>query len=136
MATDKTFSFTQNGTVLKVSGDLDGNGVHGLETAMNADNIFTLDFGEVQSVNFAALRALINCRKKGLRFTIINVSDSVIELFEDTGVSSFISVCRKPMPFDLSKYEEFGGGYLSKLLPKKSAQLSHHLQGHRRPAPA
>ena len=134
MATDKTFSFTQNGTVLKASGDLDGSGVHGLETAMNADNIFTLDFGEVQSVNFAALRALINCRKKGLRFTIINVSDSVIELFEDTGVSSFISVCRKPMPFDLSKYEEFGGGYLSKSFNSEDGDSMLKFYGSRIPA--
>lgn len=134
MVTDKSFSFTQDGTVLSLSGDLDGNGVHGLETAMNADNIFTLDFSEVRSVNFSALRALINIRKKGLRFTIINVNDSVIELFEDTGVSSVINVCRKPKPFDLSKYEEFGGGFLSKSFNSEDGDSMLKFYGSRIPS--
>lgn len=134
MANDYTFSFTQNGAALKLRGVLDGDAVRGVTAAMNADNIFTLDFDEVCSVNFAALRALINARKSGLRFMIINASDEVIELFEDTGVSAFISVCRRPKQFDLSKYEEFGGGYLSKSFNSEDGDSMLKFYGSRIPA--
>lgn len=114
METKKEFKFSKEGSFLKLTGDLDGKGVLGLETAMDADNIFTLDFDEVCSVNFAAIRALLRCRKNGKRFNIINATSDVIELFEDTGASSFLNIFRKPKGLDISKYEEFGGGYLSK----------------------
>lgn len=134
MATKTDFKFTKEGNVFTLSGSLDGQGVHGLETAMDADNIFTLDFDGVDSVNFAALRALLRCRKDGLRFSIINASDDVMELFEDTGVASFINVFRKPKPLDISKYEEFGGGYLSKSFNSEDGDSMLKYYGKRVPA--
>ncbi len=111
---NKDFEFRLEGTVLRLAGRLDGEGAAGLETAMSADNIYTLDFAEVGSVNFAALRALLNIRKSGRKFGVVNASNEVAELFEDTGVSSFVTVCRKPKPLDMSKYVEFGQSFLSK----------------------
>lgn len=127
-------TITQEGSVLKLSGDLDGQGVLGLETAMNADNIYMLDFDGVSSVNFAALRGLLRCRRNGLKFTIINAREDVIELFENTGVSSFINVCRKPKPLDISKYDEFGGGYLSKSFNSEDGDSMLKFYGKRVPA--
>lgn len=111
---ENSIKIISDGNVLKLAGRLEGNGVAGLETAMCADNIYTLDFTEVSSVNFAALRALLNLRKSGKKFGVVNASNEVAEFFEDTGVSSFITVCRKPKPLDMSKYIEFGQSYLSK----------------------
>lgn len=82
--------------------------------AMTEDTIYTLDFSEVSEIKFAALRALLNCRRSGRRFSIVNASDSVVERFEDSGISAFINICRKPKPLDIGKYSEFGASYLSK----------------------
>lgn len=134
MDTKTAFEYSKEGSILKLKGDLDGQGVHGLETAMDADNIFTLDFDEVGSVNFAALRALLRCRRNGIRFNIINASSDVIEMFEDTGVSSFLNVFRKPKDLDISKYDEFGGGYLSRSFNSEDGDSMLKYYGKRVPA--
>ena len=103
----------QGGNILKIEGALDGPKVRGLETAMNADNIFTLDFDAVTDVNFAALRGLLRCHQNGTHFFIINVNDTVAEKFEDSGVGYVLNFCRKPKPLDLSRYSGFGAGFLS-----------------------
>ena len=38
-----SITITQEGSLIKLSGDLDGQGILGLETAMNADNIYILE---------------------------------------------------------------------------------------------
>lgn len=134
MNTETNFKFIREGNCLKINGVLDAQGVRGLETAMDADNIFTFDFAGVESVNFAALRALMRCRHNGLRFSIINAPDNVIELFEDTGVASFINICRRPKPMDISKYEEFGGGYLSRSFNSEDGDSMLKYYGQRVPA--
>ena len=134
MEEKKAFEFSKEGTVLTLKGDLDGQGGRGLETAMNADNIFTLDFDGVSSVNFAAIRAILRCRKNGMRFNIINASANVIEMFEDTGASSFLNVFRKPKSLDISKYEEFGGGYLSRSFNSEDGDSMLKYYGQRVPA--
>ena len=134
MDTKTTLEYSKEGSILKLKGDLDGQGVHRLETAMDADNIFTLDFDEVGSVNFAALRALLRCRRNGIRFNIINASSDVIEMFEDTGVSSFLNVFRKPKDLDISKYDEFGGGYLSRSFNSEDGDSMLKYYGKRVPA--
>lgn len=104
---------SQNDFLLTFSGELSKEKVAGLETAMSADTIYTVDFAEVTDINFAALRAILNCRKSGKRFIIINACDKVAGKFEDTGVSSFVNICRKPKPLDMSKYQEFGASFMS-----------------------
>lgn len=73
-----------------------------------------LDFSDVESVHFAALRKLMNARRADRRFSIINACDGVVERFVDSGVSSFIDISRKPRPLDMSKYVEFGASFMSK----------------------
>lgn len=100
--------------IIKVKDILGNQGVSGLVTAMNADNIYTLDFDGVEDLSFSGLRALLNCCRSGVKFSVINASAEVVEKFVDSGVSSFIDVTRKPKSLDMSKYVEFGAGYLSK----------------------
>lgn len=111
---DNTTTWTIDGNRIAVNGFLDGCGADGLAKTMSMDTIYFLDFSGVCDVNFAALRSLLRCRKSGRRFSVINAESKVAEKFEDTGVSAFINICRKPKPLDLSKYEEFGASFLSK----------------------
>lgn len=108
------FSFTKEDNIIKAKGSLDGKGADSLVAAMAIDACSTLDFDEVSDINFAALRSMLRSRRNGLKFNIINVSDNVAEKFEDSGVSVFITICRKPKPLNIKDYEEFGAGYLSK----------------------
>lgn len=106
--------FSINGNFINVSGILDGPGADSLMAAIGEDSIFTLDFSEMSDVKFAGLRSLLRSRKNGKRFQINNASSEVAEKFEDTGVSAFINISRKPKPLDMSKWEEFGASFLSK----------------------
>lgn len=111
---NRTFTFSACGSVITASGTLDGQGALELARAIGTDGTWTLDFEGVGSIHFAALRALLNCRRSGRRFCIVNASDAVAERFEDTGVSACISICRKPKPLDIGKYTEFGASFLSR----------------------
>ena len=105
---------TNEGDLLCVSGKLDRQGAEELVALMEPGKIYTFDFSEVTDINFAAMRTLLRNRQGGLQFAIINANDNVVERMEDTGVASFVSICRKPKNLDMSKYKEFGGSFLSK----------------------
>lgn len=102
------------GNLITVSGVVGAREAEKMVAAMAADNVYTIDFNEVSEIKFAALRALLNFRRGAGRFSIINAQDSVMEKFEDSGVASFINICRKPKPLDISKYQEFGKSFMSK----------------------
>ena len=101
-------------TLLRPAGVLDAPAAGQLLRDMTEDLPYTLDFSDVQSIQFAALRKLMNARRAGVRFSIINACDAVADRFVDSGVSAIIDVCRKPKHIDMSQYEEFGASYLSK----------------------
>lgn len=103
-----------NDLLLHPSGILDAAGTDRLVAEMTEPLPYLLDFSEVESIQFAALRRLLNARRAGRRFSIINASDAVTDRFTDSGVGEFIDVCRKPRPLDSSQYEEFGASFLSK----------------------
>ena len=111
-----TSNYSFEGNYVTVSGALDGAGAAAFVQKFSPESIYTLDFKEVVSINFAALRTLLRSRQGGGRFCIINACEDVARMFEETGVSSFVNVCRAPRPLDLSKYTEFGAGYMSKAL--------------------
>ena len=96
------------------SGVLDAAAADRLLAGMTDTQTDTLDFSEVTAIHFSALRKLMNARRAGTRFHIINASDAVVDRFTDSGVSAFIDVARKPRTLDLAQYEEFGASYLSK----------------------
>lgn len=98
---------------MELVGKLDGKMAQELVASLKKDDLNFLDFSKITDINFAALRALLNARKGGARFTVLNACDIVAEKFEDSGVSSFVSVCRNPKPLEINKYEEFGKSYLS-----------------------
>ncbi len=63
-----------------------------------------IDFGSVDYISSAGLRELLICRKRFAddRMEVINVSKSVLEIFETTGFDSFIPL--KMAGADLSEY--------------------------------
>ena len=119
--------------IIKAKDILAEQGASGLETAMNADNIFTLDFDGVENISFASLRTLLNCYRKGFRFSVINASADVVERFVDSGVSSYIDITRKPKPVDLEKYSIFGEGYLSKAFNSQDGDSMLKMYGNNMP---
>ena len=64
---------------IRVSGVLDGPAASQLADAIGEGLFYVLDFSEVTSVNFAALRALLRCRQSGRRFFVINALPEVAE---------------------------------------------------------
>lgn len=126
-------NYGENSTVLKVEGALDGQQVRELEFAMNAEQIFTLDFDKVTDINFAAMRGLLRCHQSGKHFFVVNVGDAVAEKFEDTGVGYVVSFCRKPKKLDLSKYEGFGAGFLSSAYNSADGDSMLKVYNHRVP---
>ena len=114
METENKTQFTIKDNFIFVSGILDGPGADALMEALPEGNLLTLDFSEVTDIKFAALRSMLRNRKAGKRFQINNASPEVAERFEDTGVSAFINICRKPKPLHIEQYEEFGASFLSK----------------------
>ena len=100
--------------LIRPCGILDAAAADALVTQMQGDIPFILDFSEVTGIRFAALRKLMNVRRGGCRFSIVNASDEVLDRFVDSGVSAFIDISRKPRKLDMSQYEEFGASYMSK----------------------
>lgn len=121
-----------NNTII-VSGTLDGSSAETMVAAMLKNNIDTLDFNKVESIQFAALRILLRHRQSGNKFMIINVSNDVAERFEDTGVSTFINICRKPKPLHIEQYSEFGGGFLSTAFNSEDGDSMIKVYGNRVP---
>jgi len=121
---------------LHPSGVLDGEAAGRLLSALTGEQSYTLDFSDVEAVHFAALRKLMGARRAGLRFCIINASDSVAERFFDSGVSAYIDVCRKPKPLDISQYEEFGASFMSKAFNHGDGDAMMKLYGPRVPLEA
>lgn len=107
-------AFTIEGLTIKVQGIIDGNVADSIAEAMTMENAYFIDFNDVEDIKFSGLRSLLRNSQKGYKFCIINTASNVAERFEDTGVSTFVNVCRKPKPLKLASYDEFGGGYASK----------------------
>lgn len=110
---EENIKIAVEGNIIKVKGSLDGAGAEKIAASMSMENVYSLDFGEVTGLNFAAIRGLLRCRQSGRHFCVINATDAVAERMEDTGVSTLINVCRKPKKLDLSKYTEVGASFLS-----------------------
>lgn len=105
---------TKDLSLMQVEGALDRKAIESLFASLKTGVYYTFDFSNATTINFAAMRTMLNYRQAGFRFSIINANDSIAEKLEDTGVASIINMCRKPKHLDISKYQEFGGSFLSK----------------------
>lgn len=76
----------------------------------NVPSHTTLDFGAVESVGFAALRAILAKQKDGHDFDVVNANTDVYLMFDSTGANRFIHVSRKPREIDLSGFHIAGDG--------------------------
>ncbi len=100
--------------IIKAGDLLRSGGADSLVDSIALEGLTTLDFDGIDEISFSLMRKLFNRRKAGAGFSIVNASDAVACRFEDSGVSNFINVTRKPAPLDISRYSMFGEGYLSK----------------------
>ena len=114
---------------IRPEGILDAAAARRLVATLDTDHAPAFDFEAVEDIQFSALRVLMNARRSGLRFSIINACDAVVERFTDSGVSAYIDVCRKPQPLDLGRYEEFGASYLSKAYYSKDGDAMLKVYG-------
>lgn len=132
---DAEATIKTEGNVIFATGRLDENGADSIVGAMSSDSVvYVLDFGGVESISFAALRALLRARRSGnRRFCVVNANQDVAERFEDTGVSMFVNVCRKPKPLRLGQYDEFGAGFLSKAFNSEDGDSMMKVYGKRVP---
>lgn len=71
----------------------------------------SLDFAAVTSVNFAALRVFLNSFNDGKLFSVFNASEQVYEMFDATGTSKAIDICKMPREFDMPTVRHQGGGF-------------------------
>lgn len=70
----------------------------------------TLDFAQVESVSFAAIRALLAHREQGELGEIINASEDVYLMFASTGADRLVRISIAPREIDLSSYHVAGEG--------------------------
>ena len=67
--------------LIRPAGILDADAAGKLLSSLTEDHPYILDFSDVEAVHFAALRKLLNARRAGCRFSIINACDAVAERF-------------------------------------------------------
>lgn len=106
------FSFEESpGNIIQVEGVLDAEGAQRLLAVMAPDHVYTLNFAQVPSVKYAAIRALLAARRGGLVFHIVDATRDVAQRFETTGAANFINVLRASRHVDMTDYKESGDGY-------------------------
>lgn len=130
---ENIFGYSVDGNLISVRGAVDGKAAAAITILFNPGTIYVLDFEDVCSVNFAALREFLRTRKSGKRFCVINASNEVCEKFEDTGVAYIVNISRKPKALDISKYTEFGASFLSKAFNSGDGDSMIKLYGPRVP---
>lgn len=96
-----TYTIARDGDALlvKISGRLDAESCPVLEPAIKAElgsiKDLTIDLWGVDYVSSMGLRLLLSLQKRMFKqgtMHVINVSDEVMELFEDTGFSEIIDI--------------------------------------------
>ena len=91
---------TEEKTILALSGEMDTITASKLETALIPEFDQTkhveLDFARLTFVSSAGLRVLLTCEKaakaKGCRQVIVNVPESIVEVFDITGFSGILDI--------------------------------------------
>ena len=105
------FTFQMAEEEVHLHGFLDGEAFASLKKALSKDTSYLFDFADVQEINFAGLRALLELKELGHDFVIREASESVARTLDVTGVSAVISVVRAPVAHDMDDLEQFGDGY-------------------------
>lgn len=90
---------------------LDADGARKMLEGIKPGEVHSLDFSGVETINFAAMRALLFARQQGYKIHITNACDQVATMFENAGVTHYISVNRAAVPIDMSHYSHSGEGY-------------------------
>lgn len=118
----KNYKYSIEEGFVSTEGELDGKAAEEVVSVLRKSGLNILDFSGVTSVGFEALRYFLNTVKSGFGIRIDNASDEVCALFEDSGVSSFVNISRKPKPLNIEDFEEFGAGFLSRSFNSKDGK--------------
>ena len=87
---------------------LDAEGARKMLEGLNAEDVHILDFSDVATIEFAAIRTLLSARQNGLKINIVNACDDVADKLDNAGITSLIGVCRVPVRVDMSHYTQAG----------------------------
>jgi len=126
-------SINVEGRVITVTGAIDGPGADSIVEAMAEDKSYILDIDKADDINFAGQRSLLRAKQGGKKFSVINACDRIAEKMEDSGVTSFITLSRKPKELNLSSFEEFGAGFMSKAFNSEDGDSVLKVYGSRVP---
>lgn len=92
---------------------LNADGARKMLEGLDIKEINSLDFSNVETINFAGMRALLFARQQGYKINIINANEQVATMFENAGVTHYISICRAPVKIDLTHFIQSGEGFSS-----------------------
>lgn len=81
------------------------------ETIPTTAPTVVLDFMDVSSISFAALRAILSAARRGCALRIENASPEVFAFVDSTGVTSEIPITLAPRKVSLDSFHRTGGGY-------------------------
>ena len=93
--------------------NLDALGARKMLEGLDLEKVHSLDFSEIGTVSFEALRVLLIARNNGLKINVINACDSVASMFEEAGISGRFCVCRAPGSVDISRFTKSGESPMS-----------------------
>lgn len=83
--------------IVRLAGRLDATAVSELEKKLEFDNIteLTFDMEELKYTSSAGSRLLVSCQRKMAKrgkMLLVNVSESLMEVFDVTGFSSILEI--------------------------------------------
>ena len=105
------FSVNVRGENVIVTGDINLENSLLIEKELTANRFYNLDFKNVTSINFAGLRTLYRLKENGIHFVISRVNKKVMHQFDNTGVSSLLSVTEEPQEYDANTLTQSGDGF-------------------------
>ena len=104
------FSYRIEANEVFLSGKLNHENILALKEALSRGQEYLFDFAEVSDIDFGAMRAMLGMKIEGYSFLLREVSEDVARKFEVAGLSTKISILRKPVAYNPQGIERFGEG--------------------------
>ena len=107
------FDVKKENDVIYICGPLDEKNILKIKDFLAKDEDNVLDFGQVYTINFSGIRALLSLRDEGYKFYIVNCSSKVMHRFDVTAFTSVVPVTRQPRDYSIDKAKAAGDGFTS-----------------------
>lgn len=105
------FSVKKEESTLFFKGQLNKENVCKVKELLDKETTYTFDFKDVSAVTFSGLRGLIILLDEGYHFVIREASKVVAARFDESGLSTRISILRSANYYEISDSEKSGDGY-------------------------